>query len=54
MIIVGVVLIGAAMVADRRPRRRRSRTPLALLGMTYGTVVLMGASMVLGGVSWRC
>ena len=48
-IIVGVILIGAAVVATGGLAAAFA-TPLAL-GMSYGSVVLMGASMVLGGLS---
>jgi len=49
MIILGVVLIGAAVVATGGLGAAFA-TPLAL-GMSYGTVVLVGASMILSGVA---
>jgi len=48
-IIIGVVLIGAAVVATGGLAAAFA-TPLAL-GMSYGSVVLLGASMILGGIS---
>jgi predicted phage tail protein len=48
-IIGGVVLIGVAVVATGGLAAAFA-TPLAL-GMSYGSVVLLGASMILGGVS---
>jgi predicted phage tail protein len=48
-IIGGVVLIGIAVVATGGLAAAFA-TPLAL-GMSYGSVVMLGASMILGGVS---
>lgn len=52
-IIVGVVLIGAAIVATGGLGAAFA-TPLigsATMGLSYGTLVLVGASMILSGVS---
>lgn len=49
MIIIGVVLIAVATVATGGLAAAFA-TPLAL-GMSYGSVILLGASMILGGVS---
>jgi predicted phage tail protein len=49
MIIIGVVLIAAATIATGGLAAAFA-TPLAL-GMSYGSVIMLGASMVLGGIA---
>lgn len=51
MIIVGVVLIGAAMVLTGGAAAAFATPLIASMGISYGSVILLGASMILGGVS---
>jgi predicted phage tail protein len=50
-IIVGVVLIGAAIVATGGLGAAFATPLIGTMGLSYGSVILLGASMILGGVS---
>ena len=51
MIVVGVVLIGAAIIATGGMAAAFATPLIAGTGLSYGSVILLGASMILGGIS---